>query len=267
LNDFIRQHGGTPPLGSSTLIAYTHEPQLIKALGDFSEKEKQILSYHYVDRLSTNEIAGFWNLPVKTVEEHLEIAIRKLLSFRYSSYLDNLEGKTIREQELPVSLIEVVETIKALTPDLIHHLKQHEDDFRKLQPSVFEHLVGELLRQREFDEVQLVGQDAKTSADIIAVKKLHKINEEIRYFVEVKRWKDKVGIEVINQVYGAMLMEQGDYGWNAATIVSLVGGTQTRKITSEKLACLNVTLKQKDDLLRWLKDYEPRGDGLWLPSN
>jgi predicted DNA-binding protein YlxM (UPF0122 family) len=267
LNDFIRQQGEASPSGSSTLVTYTHEPQLIKTLGDFSEKEKQILSYHYVDRLSINEIAGFWKLPVETVEEHLEIAIRKLLSFKESSYLDKVDGKTIRDQELSVSLIEVVETIKALTPDLIHHLKQHEDDFRKLQPNVFEHLVGELLRQREFDEVQLVGQDAKTSADIIAVKKLHKIDTEVRYFVEVKRWKDRVGIGVINNVYGAMLMEKPDYGWNAAMIVSLVGTTKTRKITSEKLARLNISLKQKDDLLRWLKEYEPKGGGLWLPAS
>lgn len=265
LNDFIRQQGEIPPSGSSTLVTYTHEPLLIKTLGDFTEKEKLLLSYHYVDRLSVNEIAGFWNLPVEIVEKHLEIAIRKLLSFKESSYLEKIEGKAIKEQELPVRLVEVVETIKALTPDLIQHLKQHTDDFGKLRPRVFEHLVGELLRQRGFDEVKLVGQDAKTSADILAIQKLPKIGDEVRYFVEVKRWKDKVGIEVINQVYGAMVIEQPEYGWSAAMIVSLVGYTELRKITSERLARLNVTLKQKDDLLRWLKEYEPRGNGLWLP--
>jgi hypothetical protein len=266
LNDFITQLGGEAPSGSSTLIAHTHEPQLIKTLGDFTEKEKLLLSYHYVDRLPVNEIAEFWNLPVAVIEEHLEIAIRKLLSFKEGPYLDKIEGKTLREQELPVSLIEVVETIKSLTPDLIHHLKQNEDDLKKIQPRVFEHLVGEVLLQRGFDEVKLVGQDAKTSADILAVKKVREIDSEVRYFVEVKRWKDKVGIGVINNVYGAMLMEKPRYGWNAAMIISLVGTTKTRKINTEKLACLNVILKQKDDLLRWLKEYEPRGDGLWLPT-
>jgi HJR/Mrr/RecB family endonuclease len=267
LNDFITQLGGKAPLGSSTLVVHTHEPQLIKELGDFNEKEKLLLSYHYVDRLPLSEIAGFWSLPVETVEQHLEIAIRKLLSFKHSSYLDKVEGKTLKDQEPPVSLIEVVEAIKSLTPDLIHHLKQNEDDFKKLRPDVFEHLVGELLQQRGFDEVKLVGQDAKTSADILAVKKIHEINSEVRYFVEVKRWKDRVGIEVINQVYGAMLMEQRDYGWSAAMIVSLVGYTKQRKITSETLTRLNVSLKQKDDLLCWLKEYEPKGGGLWLPPS
>jgi len=266
LNDFITQLGGVAPLGSSTLIAHTHEPQLIKTLGDFTEKEKSLLSYHYVDRLPVNEIAKFWNLPVAVIEEHLEIAIRKLLSFKEGPYLDKIEGKTLREQELPVTLIEVVETIKSLTPDLIHHLKQNEDDLKKIQPRVFEQLVGEVLLQRGFDEVKLVGQDPQTSADILAIQKLPKIGDEVRYFVEVKRWKDKVGIEVINQVYGAMVIEQPEYGWSAAMIVSLVGYTELRKITAERLARLNVTLKQKDDLLIWLKEYEPRGEGLWLPT-
>jgi restriction endonuclease Mrr len=217
--------------------------------------------------LPVEEIAGFWNLPVSAVVKQLEIAIRKLLSFNESPYLDKLEGKTIREEEPPVSLIEVVEAIKSLTPELIRHLKQNEDDFKKLQPRVFEHLIGELLLQRGFDEVKLVGQDATTSADILAVKKVHEIGSEVRYFVEAKRWKEKVGIGVINNVYGAMLMEKPDYGWNAAMIVSLVGTTKTRKITSEKLARLNITLKQKDDLLQWLRDYEPKGNGLWLPTS
>lgn len=267
LKDFIRQRGGIAPAGSSTLVAHTHEPYLIKTLGDFTEKEKLLLSYHYVDRLPVEEIAGFWNLPVSVIEKQLEIAIRKLLSFKESPYLDKIEGKTLREQEPPASLIEVVESIKSLTPELIHHLKQNEDDFKKLQPKVFEHLIGELLLQRGFDEVKLVGQDAKTSADILAVKKVHEIGSEVRYFVEAKRWKDKVGIEVINQVYGAMIIEQPDFGWTAAMIVSLVGYTKQRKITPEKLALKNVTLKQKDDLLQWLKEYEPRGNGLWLPAS
>jgi HJR/Mrr/RecB family endonuclease len=266
LNDFIRQLGVKAPSGSSTVDIHKHQPKLIKELGDFTEKEKRILSYCYVDRLTVNQIAEFWNESVEIIEQHLEIAIRKLLSFKEKSYLDKIEGKAIREQELPVSLIEVVETIKSLTPDLIHHLKQNEDDFQKLKPTVFEHLVGELLLQRGFDEVKLVGQDAKTSADILAVKKVHEIDDEVRYFVEVKRWKKKIGIEVINQVYGAMLSEREDYGWNAAMIVSLVGSKNLRKMNSEKLKSLNVTLKQKDDLLHWLKEYEPKGSGLWLPT-
>jgi hypothetical protein len=64
-----------------------------------------------------------------------------------------------------------------------------------------------------------------------------------------------------------MLMEQRDYGWSAAMIVSLVGYTKQRKITSETLTRLNVSLKQKDDLLCWLKEYEPKGGGLWLPPS
>jgi phage FluMu gp28-like protein len=58
-----------------------------------------------------------------------------------------------------------------------------------------------------------------------------------------------------------------DYGRTAAMIVSLVGYTKQRKITPKKLALKNVTLKQKDDLLQWLKEYEPKGNGLWLPAS
>ncbi len=126
-------------------------------------------------------------------------------------------------------LTEVIEKISKLTPGLVDHLRKCEDDLIKLQPAVFEHLVAEFFASWGFEDVRLVGRNSKTSADIFAARRIHPLEINVRFFVEVKRWKHKIGVEVIDRVYGAMISERPHIGWNAALIVSLVGFKDFRK--------------------------------------
>ena len=166
----------------------------------------------------------------------------------------------------PAELNEAIETVKKLTPELIRYLKSHEQDLLKIDPYVFEHLVGEFLVQMGFQDVWLVGKEWKTSADIYAVEKVNALGVRIRYFVEVKREKNKIGVDVIDKVYGAMIGERTKYGWNAAMIVSVVGFTNIKKYSPAEIERMGIYLKDQDEILKWLRAYQPNKDGLWLPD-
>ena len=165
----------------------------------------------------------------------------------------------------PVKLVDAVEAAETLTPDLIAHLKSHSDDLDKLQWDVFEHLVGEFLATHGFQDVRLVGRDPKTSADIYAAT-FGPLGVKLRFFIEVKRNRDAVGIQVINEVLGAMITERDQFGWHAGLIVSTGGFRQMRKYTPLELSLRGVEMKDKRDLLMWLEDYQPDKNGLWLPT-
>lgn len=163
-------------------------------------------------------------------------------------------------------LVPVIEKIRRLELSLIAHLQQHNEDLAKIHPLLFEHLFAEFLAARGFDDVRLVGRNARTSADIFAAKFIPGPEIPLRVFVEVKRWKDTIGIEVINQVLGAFLGERERFGWNAALVVTVGGFRDFEKWSREELALKGLHLKDRDDLLRYLDGYKQHSNGLWLPN-
>jgi Restriction endonuclease len=156
----------------------------------------------------------------------------------------------------------VLEAVRDLTPELIRHLRLHGEDLHLVPWNVFEHLVAELLASMGFEDVALVGRNSATAADIFAAWRVTPIGHRLNYFVEVKRWKDRVGVEVIEKAYGAMLAERPRHGWHAAMIVSLVGFSEFERHPVSHLKNIGIELKDKKDLLRWLAEYEPTKGGL-----
>ena len=63
-----------------------------------------------------------------------------------------------------------------------------------------------------------------------------------------------------------MLTERPTIGWHAAMIVSKAGFRDFRKFNPYQLSLQGIELKDKNDLLKWLDDYEPNERGLWLPK-
>lgn len=178
----------------------------------------------------------------------------------------------VRELELrndageSIEVRESLEQVAELSVDLIIHLKGKAEDFIKLPWQVFEELVAECLASRGFESVRLVGREQTTAADIFAVEHSLPSDTKLRYFIEVKRWKDKVGVEVIDRVLGAMTSERSSWGWHLAMIVAPLGFKSFRKFSREKLRMMGVELRDKDDIVRWLKEYRPADKGLWLPK-
>lgn len=174
--------------------------------------------------------------------------------------------KDVRESaEARVVAREVIESFQTLTPDLIQHLKRENSDIEKVHPEVCEHLVAELMASAGWDEVKLVGRSSDTSADIFAVHYMPGgFDIPVRYFVEVKRVKDRIGVEVFDQVYGAMILERERHGWHGALIVALGGISNTRKFSRNEYRKKGLEVRDKEDLIRWLDDYEPKANGLWV---
>lgn len=167
---------------------------------------------------------------------------------------------------LNVKVAERIETVKKLSPDLILYLKKHNKILSNINPYVFEHLIAEFFAFYGYCDVRLVGKNPVTSADIFAINYDKVLNEKFKYFIEVKRTNNKLGIDVINQVMGAYLMEKPNIGWDSAIIVSLAGFKDFKKISVDNISYHGVKLKDHQDVERWLDDYIPHKNGLWLPK-
>jgi HJR/Mrr/RecB family endonuclease len=262
-----------PPPDSSVALALTEATNSV--LVTLSPREEVVIKLRFGlgpdGRSHTlKEVANKFDVSIYRVRQIEAKALRKLRhparARLFGVFLDETRSWSGGVQPPPVELTPVVETITKLTPGLIAHLKRHEDDLTKIHWRVFEHLVAEFFASRGFKDVSLVGTNAATAADIYAALYIDQIGIEHRYFIEVKRWKHKVGIEVVDRVYGALISERERFGWHAAIIVSAIGFKDMEKWTPYQLRMKGVELKDRDDLLRWLRDYEQKESGLWLPN-
>lgn len=220
---------------------------------------------------STKEVADFFQRSESWVRQCQLRALRKLRNApsldSIRSFVESQEKQIAENKPTPIELIPVIETVKQLTPSLIRHLQSFSENLDDLRWEVFEHLIAEFFSSWGWEEVRLVGRNYKTSADIFAAHIVNPLGFKIRYFIEAKRWKHRVGVQVIDQVYGAMISERPIFGWHAAIIVSLVGFKDFEKYSREALALKGIELKEREDLLKWLKDYKPNKNGLWLPQS
>ncbi len=226
--------------------------------------------------LNNSQIAEQLGLSAKYIENLEQEALRDLrrptitphFNNGFSLAFDHESIKDFGPRQVSSEVIETIEQVKKLTPDLVRHLQHKTDDLSKLNEYLFEEIVAELLAQQGYENVKLVGRNPNTSADIFAIQSIKPSGVKVRLFVEVKKWKKKVGIAVINSVYGAMMIEQPIFGCNAAMIVSIEGFTKTQKISANALEMRGIYLKDKTDLTKWLNGYIPNKNGLWLlPGN
>lgn len=239
-----------------------------------SGKQHEVLRMRYgLDgrgQHSQKALAQKWGIRVADIRKYEDTALARLRHNQKYVGVSETDNTAVSERaqypDRAIQLREAVATVKRLTPELIAHLRTHNEHLGRIHWQVFEHLVAEFFSSWGFEDVAIVGRNSKTSADIFAAYRVPSVGERIRYFIEVKRWKEKIGVEVIDRVYGAMLFERPLHGWHAAMIVSVVGFTEFEKYRREELARRGIILKERQDLLRWLKDYKPNKSGLWLPN-
>jgi HJR/Mrr/RecB family endonuclease len=245
-----------------------------EVLATLTPREEKVIKMRFglgsSELINTQNEVGFYYAVTRNRISQIESkALRKLrhpsrakrISRQLTQILDSADYSKPNVQELQF----VVQKITRLTPDLIKHLQKNEDDLLKLNPYVFEHLIAEFFARWGFD-VSLVGQNSRTAADIYAAKIMDPIGVEHRYFIEVKRWRDRVGIEVIERVIGAMLLEKEKFGWHAGLIVTAGGFKDFKRWTKQQLDFKGISLMDKDNLLKHLQEYEPNANGLYLPS-
>lgn len=174
--------------------------------------------------------------------------------------------ESARIENAVIETIDWVETAKQLSPYLIALLKSNPTRLDALDPYVFEQLVAEFFASQGCS-VTLLGRNPRTGADIMAVRTEDSLGFEVRYLIEVKRHRDKIGIEEIHRVYGVMMMEKQSTGSDLAIIVSLSGFTEFRGTDVSQLRNMGIDLKGREHVVAYLRSYRPRPDGgLWLPS-
>lgn len=205
-----------------------------------------------------SEVALIFDISEATVRREHKKAERKVLEI--------LSRQQFEHHTISVDVSETIERVKELTPSLITHLKNNQGDLRKLSWQVFEHLIAEFFANWGYDDVRIVGRNPQTAADIIAIRKPDASGVKVRYFIEVKRWKNRVGVEVIDRVIGALLAERGGFGWHLGMIVAIADFKNMEKYRPTQLSMLGVELRGGDDVRCWLQNYRFHQRGLWLPS-
>ena len=159
-----------------------------------------------------------------------------------------------------------VANFNRLSPDLIKHIQQNEEDINELPWQVVEHLVAELLTQQGFEDVRLVGRNQETGADVYACRKIDGVDIKMRFYVEVKHVRGTIGIDAVRVLYGAMTEERAEFGWNSGILVTSGEIADIRRGTRKSWELKGVALRDRQDLSRWLSEYRPNKDGLWLPA-
>jgi len=239
-------------------------------LASLTEREEYIIRY----LLGINFALG----PKIKLMRHSEIAKQLGVSYQKVSAIEKSAWKKLQQpinaRKLlnvlwapNVELNEPLESIKRVSPELMRNLKYEHANITKVPAIVFEEIVAELLAGMGWNEVRLVGRSSETSADILAGHFLPDGVTPIRIFIEVKRWKDRIGVEVFNQVLGAMVSERERFGWHQAWIMALGGAADTQKFSREEWRTKGLEVKDKADLFTWLDGYQPNQNGLWLPPD
>lgn len=214
---------------------------------------------------TAKEVGAFFNLSTSRIYQIQREARAHLDAIIESDWGQDVLNE-VRKGPSDSQLVQVADLLAKLTPDLMMHLQSNFALLDRVPWVVFEHLIGECFASMGFEDVRLVGRCKDTSADIYAVRGCPAIGVTTRFFVEVKHTRDRVGIEVINQVHGALVTERPRYGWHAAVLVSLGGFKRTHTLNRRELSLLGVELKDREDLIDWLGSYKLNHGGLWLPE-
>lgn len=194
----------------------------------------------------------------------------RIIYAQFSDWLDAWKnpiwGSTQDVASLGFHIFAPAEIGKVLNEGLMDYLRNKPERISRLKGTVFEEVVAELLAQRGFKTVIHVGRRKDTSADILAIEQSPITGVHLRYFIEAKLWAHKVGVEVIDRVYGAIVNERQTWGWHIGLIVAPEGFKKMHKFTPEQLKRIGIELKDNEDLETWLNQYCPAPGGLWLPT-
>ena len=229
-----------------------------EALELLPEPQREVLILANVRNLRPKEISGILGIKETTVRWRMYDA-----RVRLRKEVERLDAS---KNEQIVDVSEVISHSKELSPFLISHLKQHPGDMYSIDPRVFEHLIAEFFAARGYVNVSVVGKDSWTGADVVAMSRDHRSGVVYKYFVEVKRWRNLIGVEVVDRVLGALQAERHRYGWHIGMIVGLKGFKRMRRDNSATLGMFGIELRGVQNVRQWLDQYRPSKSGLWLPT-
>ena len=173
-----------------------------------------------------------------SVAERFKSPLSALSAIEY--HLDEFDEEEIDE----VQLIEVVTHAKAVIQDIY---KNH-NLLDTLNSRLFEEIVAELLDHKGF-EVNLTKRTRDGGYDILALSTVGGF--PIKFLVECKRWKDKVGIEIIRSFCDVIEEENANKG----IIVTTSYFSKDVKENQEQKRGHILDLRNRNDVIQWVSDY------------
>lgn len=167
-----------------------------------------------------------------------------------------------RKQHRPSSITIYVDTssvadkliiVQDLNKELLAELRKRPDMFYDLEPRRFEEVVARMLEDQGC-EVALTKRTRDGGYDIFG--RMKSSISDIVFIAECKRYskENRVGVEVIRGLYGAMEIQRANLGLIITT------SSFTRDAKEEKLRIgPRIELKEFDDLCAWLSIYAKTG--------
>jgi restriction endonuclease Mrr len=172
----------------------------------------------------------------------------------------------MREQLIPLSQSEI-ETLRTLTSELMLFLQVEPEAMKRMHWSAFQELVWEKFACDGY-HVTDVSRIKNSGGDLVAVQQ--EDGKQVRHLIECKRYKDKIGMAIFNQVIGAadnaetqhvFLVTSSDF------TASVRAAAQERELLSAQsdrqaqFKNIMVDLVNGKRLVEWLREYKVRVDG------
>lgn len=164
---------------------------------------------------------------------------------------DSPKGVGIRLFERQLSLIE---------PNDISSLIENRNELANIKDRFFEELIADLLKADGFEEIELISRVNAPGPDIIAYNS-NPTGGKQQFIVECKRWKNKVGIEVVRSL---MYRVDTEYRATGGILVSTADFTKDVRDEARKLHMWRLTLKDGRDVLEWLKKHAGSISEKWV---
>jgi HJR/Mrr/RecB family endonuclease len=162
-----------------------------------------------------------------------------------------LEEETphIEDGELEIDQQSLIFTFGHISNQLIHYIMENPQEIHSLTPRQFEELIAELFI-KEGCNVELTQATRDGGKDLIVYR--NDIFGNQKYVVECKKYsqKNKVGINVIQRLYGVQMGESANKGY----VITSSSFTQAAKDYAIEHS-FALDLKEYQDVTNWIKSH------------
>lgn len=171
---------------------------------------------------------------------------------------DHVSSELRRENEKQIVKIKECFDIETLT-----YLKYNSEVLLKISGHVFEKIIAEILASSGFDDISLNVMTEAGEVDIIGFSKDH-LGGKIGYVFELRQTglsKRKIELKEVTRLFGIRESLRQRLGIHQGIFVTTTDYTQK---AHEFGNVWHLGLKNHNDVLEWIKQYELKGNGLYL---
>jgi RecJ-like exonuclease len=144
---------------------------------------------------------------------------------------------------------EIINEVNIGIANLILNAERNPELLNQIEPREFEEFVADLFKQQGF-KVEVTQKTRDGGKDIIAIRS--DLNINVKYIIECKKYSqtNKVGVELVRQLYGVQQAESA----NKSVLVTTSSFTKGAiDFANQQTTKWQMDLKPFSDLLQWVK--------------